>query len=236
MADFFDLCGTRVPFSSIKDFRIIRVEFVYRPVFRESKKWGLPGKKYEFDHMEPYAAIIGQQGHKSELGEYKAKDFKEALGKDISSAVIYTIADKLNLKAFKRQKYQCVNLAGRAFTTYLDDIPAKMIWADGRAAEVYKEDKLYTILNEITTPDVEYITALVVKANETFCFYGNNVQISDSNQEYERLKNEYDTYLQEKNQKKTGGFEKLSLPSFSFLRPQGKDVLKSENSSTEQEN
>lgn len=112
--------------------------------------------------MEPYAAIIGQQGHKSELGEYKAKDFKEELGKDISGAVIYTIADALKLKAFQRQKYQCVNLAGRAFTTYLDDVPAKMMWADGRIAEVYKEDKLHTVLNEITTPGVVYITALVI--------------------------------------------------------------------------
>ena len=102
----------------------------------------LSGKKYEFAYMEPYAAIIGQQGHKSELGEYKAKTFKEALGKDISGALIYTVADKLKLKAFKRTKYQCVNLAGRAFTTFLDDIPAKMLWADGRIAEVYKEDKL----------------------------------------------------------------------------------------------
>lgn len=28
----------------------------------------------------PQAAIIGQQGHKYELGEYKAKTFKEAVG------------------------------------------------------------------------------------------------------------------------------------------------------------
>ena len=128
MAEYFDICGTHIPMASIKDFRTIKVEFVFRPVFRESKKSmmaALSGKKYEFAYMEPYAAIIGQQGHKSELGEYKAKDFKEALGKDISGAVIYTIADALKLKAFKRQKYQCVNLAGRAFTTYLDDVPAR---------------------------------------------------------------------------------------------------------------
>mgnify|MGYP006955451184 CR=1 FL=1 len=130
MAEYFDICGTHIPISSIKDFRTIKVEFVFRPVFRESRKMmmvAISGKKYEFSHMEPFAAIIGQEGHKSELGEYKAKDFKEALGKDISGAVIYSIADKLKLKAFKRQKYQCVNLAGRAFTTYLEDVPAKMM-------------------------------------------------------------------------------------------------------------
>lgn len=54
-----------------------------------------------------------------------------------------------------------------------------MLWADGRTAEVYKEDKLYTELNEITTPGIEYITALVIKANDVFCFYGNGVQVVD---------------------------------------------------------
>lgn len=228
MAEYFDICGTHIPISTIKDFRTIKVEFVFRPVFRESKKTmitAFSGKKYEFAYMEPYAAIIGQQGHKSELGEYKAKDFREALGKDISGAVIYTIADALKLKAFKRQKYQCVNLAGRAFTTYLDDVPAKMMWADGRIAEVYKEDKLYTALNEITTPGVEYISALVIKASEVFCFYGDGVQIEDASGEYERLKQGQEDYLHEKSHKKVGVKEKLLLPQISKLCLPGKTTV-----------
>lgn len=227
MADYFDISGTRVPISSIKDFRTVKVEFIFRPVFREAKKImmkAISGKKYEFAYMEPYAAIIGQQGHKSELGEYKAKDFKEALGKDISGAVIYTIADALKLKAFKRQKYQCVNLAGRAFTTYLDDVPAKMMWADGRIAEVYKEDKLHSVLNEITTPGVVYITALVIRANEVFCFYGDSIQIKDATYEYERLKQEQEAYVLEKHRKKIGSSDKKVLPSFPVFRLPGKLV------------
>ena len=185
--------------------------------------------------MEPYAAIIGQQGHKSELGEYKAKDFKEALGKDISGAVIYTIADALKLKAFKRQKYQCVNLAGRAFTTYLDDVPAKMMWADGRIAEVYKEDKLYTVLNEITTPGVEYISALIIKANEVFSFYGDGVQIADANGEYERLKQEQAEYTLEKSRKKLGAKEKIALPTIPKFHLPGKVTTKVETNTVEQD-
>lgn len=230
MAEYFDICGTHIPISTIKDFRTIKVEFVFRPVFRESRKTmmtAFSGKKYEFAHMEPYAAIIGQQGHKSELGEYNPKSFKEALGKDISGAVIYTIADKFKLKAFKQQKYQCVNLAGRAFTTYLDDVPAKIMWSDGRIAEVYKEDKLYTVLNEITTPGVEYISALVIKANEVFCFYGDGVQIADASCEYERLKQEQAMYLYEKNHKKIGGKDKKVLPTIpKFHLPGRTDAVK----------
>lgn len=198
MAEYFDICGTHIAISAIKDFRTIQVEFIFRPVFRASKKSlisAISGKKYKFDYMEPYAAIIGQQGHRSELGEYKAKSFKEALGKDIGGAVINAIADILKLKTVKRQKYQCVNLAGRAFSAYLDDIPARMLWDDGRTAEVYKEDKLYAELNEITTPGVEYITTLVVKANDTFCFYGNGIQVADATYEFERLSREQEAFL-----------------------------------------
>ena len=172
MPDFFDICGTHIPLDSIKDYRVIAVEFIYRPVFQEKKTMmkAFSTKKFEFVSMQPYAAIVGQQGQKSELGEYKAKDFREALGKDLSDAVIYTIADIFKLKALKRQKYQCINIAGRAFSTYLDDIPAMLVWNDGRIAEVYKEDSLYTSLEETAIPGVQYISTLIIKANENFCW------------------------------------------------------------------
>ncbi len=230
MTKYFEISGTRIDILTITDFRTIQVEFIYRPVFQESKKSlmsAIVGKRYEFAYMEPYAAIIGQQGQKSELGEYKTKTFKEALGKDISGAVIYTIADKLKIKALKHKKYQCVNLAGRAFTSYLDDIPAKMIWADGRIAEVFKEDELYTQLNKITTPGIEYITALVIKANEVFCFYGNGIQIIDAACEFDRLIREQEAYLQEKAQKKTMLLEKKTQTLFSaFHLPSKKNESK----------
>lgn len=237
MAEYFNISGTRIPISTIKDFRTIQVEFIYRPVFRESKKLimsTISGKKYEFAYMEPYAAIIGQQGQKSELGEYKAQTFKEALGKDISGAVIYTIADKLKLKAFKQQKYQCVNLAGRAFTTYLDDIPTKMLWADGRTAEVYKEDKLHNELNEITTPGIEYITALIIKANDIYSFYGNGIQVTDATLEFDRLRQEQEIYLDGRKQKRIWNPEKKVLPHLPTIHLPGKRTdVKEEESFTQ---
>lgn len=221
MSGFFDISGTHIPVDSIKDFRIIEVEFIFRPVYHEVKKSMLnafSGKKFEFVSMQPYAAIIGQQGHKSALGEYKAKDFKEALGKDLSGAVIYTIADKLKLKAFKHEKYQCLNMAGRAFTTYLDDVPVKLVWNDGRNAEVFKEDSLYSSLGESTTPDVQYVSTLLIKANENYCFYGNGIQIVDATYEYERLKLIMDEHNFQKTKKRIGSKERLSLPQIPKLQ------------------
>ena len=229
MTEYFDVCGTHIPLSTIKDFRIIEVEFIYRPVYRESRKTvmnALSGKKFEFLYMQPFAAIIGQQGHKSELGEYKPKDFKEALGKDISGAVIYTIADKLKLKAFKHQKYQCVNQAGRAFTTYLDDVPVMLTWNDGRIAEVYKEDPLYVALGENVTPGIQYVQALIIKANETYCFYGNGIQLPSAEDDYERLKFEFEEYKQnQKSIKMLNKNEKFSLPQIPKLSLPNKKLL-----------
>lgn len=222
MGEYFDICGTRIPFSAIKDFRVIEVEFVFRPTYCENKKTMLgsfSGKRFEFVAMQPYAAIIGQQGHKSALGEYKAKDFKEALGKDLAGGIIYTVADVLKIKAIKYQKYQCLNLAGRAFTTYLDDIPVKVTWSDGHVTEVFREDSMYSSLGENATPGIQYIQALVIKAGENYCFYGNGVQLSDANAEYERLKYEFDEYqLQRKQSRMIGGGKKISLPQIPKLR------------------
>jgi len=108
------------------------------------------------------------------------------------------------------------------------------MWADGRVAEVYKEDKLYTILNEITTPGVEYITALIIKANEVFCFYGNGIQIADASYEYERLKQEQEAYVQEKHHKKVSGKEKISLPTIPKLHLPGRIATQKVTESAEQ--
>ena len=100
---------------------------------------------------------------------------------------------------------------------------------------MYKEDKLYTILNEITTPGVEYITALIVKANEVFCFYGDGIQIADASREYERLRQEQAVYTQEKSHKKVSGKEKISLPSIPRFHLPGKVASQKAIESVEQD-
>lgn len=229
MFDYFDIHGTHIPVASIKDFRIIEVEYIFRPVFHEVRKTIFSPfssnqiKKFEFLTMQPYAAIIGTQGQKSALGEYHPKDFKEALGKDVSGKLIYTIADKLKLKAFKQDRYQCLNLAGRAFTTYLDDVPVVLNWADGRVAEVFREDPLHEYLDVHTTPAINFIPALVIKADEVYCFYGNGIQIQDVSFEYDRLRQVTDEYhAAQKTQKQIAPKTKVALPQFPKFRLPGK--------------
>ena len=62
-------------------------------------------------------------------------------------------------------------------------------------------------------PGVEYITALIIKAQETFCFYGDGVQIADANFEFARLTHEKEEYALSKSRKRIDGNEKKVFPS-----------------------
>ena len=84
-------------------------------------------------------------------------------------------------------------------------------------------------LNEITTPGVEYITALVIKANDIFCFYGNGIQVADAIYEFERLRREQEAFLNDKKQKKIGSLEKKALPLFPAFHLPGKTIEKKED-------
>ncbi len=198
MEQYFEIYGTPIKMSSIKDFRIVQREYIYRPTYKSADKTilnTLAGKKYSFWGMQPYAAILDEKGYKSSLSEYKAKDFKESVGKDLVESAVAGIADKFNIKTLKYKKYVCVNQAGRTFTTYLDDVPALVMSADGKASDVHKDDAMYPLLGEPIAPAINIIHALLINTKEgTHIFYGNGVQLEDVGQEYERLKfalNEY---------------------------------------------
>ena len=97
-----------------------------------------------------------------------------------------------------------------------------MMWADGRVAEVYKEDKQYTVLKEITFPGIEHISVLVIKASEVFYFYRDGLQLADAGSEYEWLKQEQEAYPNEKSRKKVSAKGKSVLPTISKRHLPGK--------------
>lgn len=119
-------------------------------------------------------------------------------------------------------------IAGRSFTTYLDDVPVMLKWNDGRIAEVSKEDPLYSTLGECTTSGIQYIPALIIKANDNYCFYGNNVQVDDVSFEYERLKLELENFNKKKSNKFNEAAKKFNFAQLSKIRPQTKSETKLE--------
>lgn len=221
MKEYFDIFGTEIKVSDIKEFRIVQKEYIYRPTYVEeekSLKTTLLGNRIKFFGMQPYAAIDG--GGKNQLAttEYKAKDFKESVGKDLVEGVITSIGDKFNIKTIKSVKYQCINQAGRRFTTYLEDVPALLMRSDGKASDIRKSDELYYKLGEPIAPAINIVPTLVIRTKEQdFIFYGNGIQLDDIQGDYQRLKEAMDEYRESSNVEKKGigitsRIPKISLP------------------------
>lgn len=220
MSEYFDICGTPIKISEIKSFRIVQREYIYRPTYMEADKTFLSrNKRYDFFGMQPYAAIIDEREKHSSLKEYKTKDFKESLGKDLIEGVVMTLGDKFHIKAINSKKYVCVNQAGRTFATYLEDVPALIMRQDGKASDVHKNDELYPLLGEPIAPAINIIPALQIIAKEKYVFFGNDIQIHDVNEEYKRLKFEIDEYNAGTNKNNFLNKKKLSLPRFSDFKP-----------------
>lgn len=218
MADYFEICGTPIKYSEIKNFRLVQREYIYRPTYMECEKQSFfRTKKYDFFGMQPYAAIYDENEKRSALKEYKTKDFKESIGKDFIEGVITTIGDKWHIKAITSRKYVCVNQAGRKFTTYLEDIPALLMRKDGKASDINKNDELYPLLGEPIAPAINIVYALQITAKETYVFFGNDIHLHDVGAEYERLKIELNKYNIERKSVKSLK-QKLSIPKFPELK------------------
>lgn len=192
MNNTFDICGTPIPFDSIYSYRIIQREYIYRPAYKE-KDAGLlsvlSSHKYDFYKMVPYAAILSDNEYLHAIKSAKAENVKESLAKDLAVGLVSTIGSKFNIKELKSKKYKCINVAGRTFETYLEDIPATLFRKDGRISDVRKDDELYHLLGEPISPTVLIVPALqIVTKKETFIFYGNGIQLNDLELPYKDLK------------------------------------------------
>lgn len=214
MTEYFEIAGTRIRFAEIRDFRLVKREYIYRPMYRETDKFSLQnmtGKRYVFAGMQPYAAIYGENGRTSAVSEYHAKDFAESVGKDLFEGVLTTIGDAFNLKAFRAKKYACINQAGRRFTTYLDDIPTVVARRDGKISDVQKNDELYPLLGEPIAPTIQLVEALQIKAKEPFLFFGSGIDVENTGEEFQRLSRELDAYREAE--------KKTVFPKFLFRLP-----------------
>ncbi len=225
MVDYFEICGTPIKLSDIKSYRIVQREYIYRPTYVENEKTFLSrNRKYSFFKMQPYAAIVDENKKHSSLDQYKAKDFKESLGKDLVEGVITTIGDKFHIKAINSKKYVCVNQAGRRFTTYLEDVPALLMRLDGKASDIHKNDQLFPLLGEPIAPAINIVSALQIIAKETYIFYGNDIQLNDIKSEYERLKFQLNEYNKENESKKIRNKLKGSIPKLSNIITTNKET------------
>lgn len=208
MNDYFDIYGTPIKFSSIKEFRIVQKEYIYRPVFMETvvNEQKLlkttTYKKYVFHEMRPYAAILDENDRRGVFSNIKASTFKESIGKEILGDIRETVGDKFNIKAIKGKKYKCTNETGRVFSVYLDEIPALFVSVEGKFVDVTTDNPMYWELGETILPAINLVHALVIKADQVYTFYGNGIQVENIYEEYKRLQYELSLYNHEKKEQK----------------------------------
>ena len=195
--DVFEICGRSIPFSKIMDFQIIQCEYIYRPSYTSQKRTSLfrgSTERFCFSEMIPYAAIYDESNFRSSTAASRTSHLKDAIIKDAAigaMSAISMVAVKLKIKP-NRKRYKCINIAGRKFETYLDDIPAVIIRDDGKISEVFKDDELCSLLGESIVPVIYIIPALRIN---DMIFYGNGIQLDDVESEYLRLKTEYDVFI-----------------------------------------
>ncbi len=67
MPVFFEICDTNIRLDTVKNYRIIQREYIYRPAYREittTRMKVFSSVKYEFIDMVPYAAVIDEKEYK----------------------------------------------------------------------------------------------------------------------------------------------------------------------------
>jgi len=211
--DSFEIYGCHISLSKIKGFRLGQIEYIMRPVFieRGRSRWA-KGKiasfsqsanhVFQFDHMEYYAAIIGESKYKNAVQEAETQNIFEAIVKSTAEGINSVIESFSGNKFAKSTHFRVMNAAWRVFVRTLEEIPAVACSEDGRRSEVYKNDELHSLLDQSIAPTIEMVPALYITTTEgDYVFFGNGIQVDNIELEYKRLKNAYksmrDLHLQE---------------------------------------
>ena len=205
--DLFEIAGTHIQLSRIKDYRLGQIEFIMRPLYFETTKtkWGGIGKglskaSIEFGRMEYYAAIIGEAKYKTAIEDSHTTNIYQDL---IKTAAI-GISEAFSRKG-KRVRYRIMNPAWRVSVRSLQEIPALLCRRDGKMSEVYEKDELYPLLGEPIAPSIVMVPALYITSTDgNYVFYGNGIQVDDLPAEYERLKSAIQSIKELKEQQKFG--------------------------------
>lgn len=168
MKEYFELAGKRIKMSDIKNFEVIKTEYIYRPVYREPDKGlktALFGKKYKYIEMQPYAAIRNTSKKTISIG-----------------------------KNNKPTEYECVNQAGREFRCMLQNVPVLLEQNDGKVSEIEKSNLLYDQLNVENAPAIKVVDTLHIRTNQDYYLYGENITVSDVSIEFSKLKYDMEEY------------------------------------------
>lgn len=212
--DLFEIYGTQIELSAIKNYRLRQMEYLLRPVYKEEQcvKKGMLGRstvetRIVFAQMEYYAAVIDEQKYKNAVEEQVPFNMAEAVVKTVVEGVNGIVSAIFGGGQRKKIVYHLMNAAERMFYRSYEDIPAVLVRYDGKRSEVFRNDELYSKLGEPIAPTIEKIPALeIVTTTGPYLFFGNGIQLKNIEGDYQRLKMAFEREKQKKLEaQKNGG-------------------------------
>lgn len=241
--DLFEICGTQIELSSIKNYRLKPVEYLLRPVYaeRQYESKSFFGKtnlvsRIEFAKMEYYAAVIDETKYKNAVEEQVPFNMAEAVVKTVVEGIGGVVNAIFGGGQRKKIVYHLMSSSERTFYRSYDDIPAVLVRFDGKRSEVFRNDELYLKLGEPIAPTVEKIPALEIETTTgKYLFFGNGIMLKNIESDYERLKGAFEAEKQKKlEQAQNGNILNNLLKRFTPPKrlPQKSDTL---SSTTKQE-
>lgn len=210
MYQTINICGMQIPLSEIRDYKLIKKDFIFRPAYIEiprlSLGWIVSPTHYKFDKMVPYALLITEAEYNSMVATNNSPNIRQAIASNIPSGVIGLLAkgsvvsdlasgvvsgvvdsvsNKFSTSKKKKDVYYCLSLSGRPFTTKLKDVHPMLAYSNGSVTDVDKKDAIFRQLTGITKASVSTVdVSLIVTTGGSYLFYGSGIQLDDVNPAY----------------------------------------------------
>ena len=223
--DLFEIYGTQIELSSIKNYRLKQVEYLLRPIYAERQyvSKGLFGKssitsRIEFAQMEYYAAVIDETKYKNAVEEQNPVNMAEAVVKTVVEGIGGIVNAIIGGSQRKKIIYHLMSASERTFYRSYEDIPAVLVRSDGKRSEVFRNDELYSKLGEPIAPTIEKIPALEIETVAgKYLFFGGGIMLKNIESDYERLKLAFEAEKQKKLEQAQSG--NIFNTLFGWLNP-----------------
>ena len=212
MYQTINICGMQIPLSEIRDYKLIKKDFIFRPAYIEiprlSLGWLVSPTPYKFDKMVPYALIITEAEYNSMVATNNTTNIRQAIVSNIPSGIIGLLAKGSVVSdlasgvvsgvvngvsnrvtaAKKKDLFYCLSVSGRPFVTKLKDVPAQLTYHNGGVSDIDKKDPIYYQLGRSVKASVSAVDVLVIITTAgPYSFYGNGLQLDDVRPAYSFL-------------------------------------------------
>lgn len=249
MSQLIDICGTPIALEKIRNFRLVKRDFLFYPAYQEvatmsfslfARMGDSNKKKFEFVQMVPFGTLLGDK-EKPALGGYEIKSFNEALtfsliedAKNALGNVAGLAADFLRIDTSGNKQFTILTTGRRLVKLKMRDIPARVSFLTGKVSDVYKNDPIYSFLGEPIAPVIGSVQALIVTVDKSnYVFFGNGIDVEDIETVYYSLLDAYNQLQSAQDNikprlaspKVTLRFPKVKLPFLKLSSPSPADSV-----------